>query len=98
MSESADSLMTWNESRDAEAYQHISKLALFALLAALVSLSAFSSPALWLVPPLGVVIALAAMFRVGRNEQLAGMRIAGLGLLISSFALTAAPTLHLTKR
>lgn len=79
-------------------YRSLSAQALAALALGPASLVATVSPVFWVVPILGVVVALSALRKIAREPQRwSGSSLAGIGLLISAFFLAAAPA-HLFAR
>ncbi len=90
--------VAWSEQGDFENYRTISRSAVTALILAMLSLSAFASPALWIAPILAGFLALVALRGIRKTEHLTGAGIAGLAIFLSAFTLVAAPTRHLSRR
>ena len=83
---------------DAARYHAVSKWAVAALLLGLLSPLALVGPVLWLVPLLGIVIALSAMRKISTSAgELVGWNLAFLGLLLAILFGVAAPVHTLTR-
>ena len=82
-----------------EGYSTISGWAVAAVIVGVLSATALVSPLLWLVPAVGIGIALAAMWRINRSRgDLIGWNMALLGLLLSLMFIVAGPVRTVSRQ
>jgi hypothetical protein len=90
----------FSESDDpALTYKPISAMAVVSIVLGVLSLGAFFSMVLWVVPPIAIIVAALTSRRLeDAREEYAGQFIAKMGLFFAVIALAGAPTIYYTKR
>lgn len=88
-----------DEASEISSYRAVSKLSILALALGLASLLAVVSPVLWILPIIGVLVAVIALRSITAHPQLlTGRGIAILALTLSCFTVAFAPARHLTRQ
>ena len=91
----------WNDDQDEQigSYRPVSASAVAGLILGLLSPLALLGPLLWFLPPSGIVVSAAALWRIGRVEPApVGRKAALLGLFLAMLFAAAAPVDKLTYR
>jgi hypothetical protein len=88
-----------SELGDVVEHRPVSKLAVVAVVLAIISPLAIATRVMWLVPLLGLIVSLLALWSVRRSERRPyGRKAAVISLLVTLFVLGCAPTRYLIQR